>query len=79
MKDGQRSYKQPCMPPIKRTEAEKAADKELAKKAPTVESIYAGGHHADDSLHYLNCDIYEKAGPRGGKTVCHKKKKKRKK
>jgi hypothetical protein len=27
---------------------------------------------------YLVCDVYEKAGPKGGKTVCHKKKKKKK-
>lgn len=25
---------------------------------------------------YLECDIMEKAGPKGGKTVCHVKKKK---
>ena len=25
---------------------------------------------------YLTCDVMEKAGPRGGKTVCHKKTKK---
>jgi len=25
---------------------------------------------------YLSCDVMEKAGPRGGKTVCHKKTKK---
>lgn len=28
---------------------------------------------------YLVCDVYEKAGPKGGKTICHKKTKKRKK
>lgn len=27
---------------------------------------------------HLVCDVYEKAGPRGGKTVCHKKKNKAK-
>ena len=27
---------------------------------------------------YLVCDVYEKKGPQGGKTVCHKKTKKAK-
>ncbi len=30
--------------------------------------------HPDE---YLQCEVMEKAGPRGGKTVCHKKKKKK--
>lgn len=29
-----------------------------------------------DSKHYLLCEVYEKAGVRGGRTVCHKKTKK---
>jgi hypothetical protein len=31
-----------------------------------------------DKEHYLLCEIMEKKGPKGGKTVCHKKKKKSK-
>ena len=27
---------------------------------------------------YLVCDVYKKAGPKGGKTVCHMKTKKKK-
>lgn len=29
-----------------------------------------------DSKHYLLCEVMSKKGPRGGKTVCHKKRKK---
>jgi len=29
-----------------------------------------------DPNHYLVCDVMEKSGPRGGKTVCHRKTKK---